>query len=59
MTNEQKKTEELLFSIRNLLILELHVQKVPISDIVKAAKIGTNDIYKIVSKTKSKKKRTK
>ena len=52
---EQIKTEELLLSIRNLLILQLHAQNIPILNIVKAAKIRTSDIYKIIPKTKIKK----
>lgn len=53
---DETKFDELLSSIRNLLILQLHTQNVPILDIVKAAKIRTNDIYKIIPKTKTKKK---
>jgi len=56
---EQKKTEELLLSIRNLMILQLHAQKMPVLDIVKAAKIRSNDIYTIIPKTKTKKKTKK
>jgi len=52
---EQNKTEELLLSIRNLLILQLNAQNMSILNIVKAAKIRTNDIYKIIPKTKIKK----
>jgi len=47
---EENETEDLLLSIRNLLILQLHSKNIPIKDIVKAAKIGTNDIYKIIPK---------
>lgn len=51
----KKETEtnediELLISIRNLMILQLWALKVPILDIRKAAKMNTNDIYKIVPK---------
>ena len=36
--------------VRNLLILQLSHDNVPVLDIVKAAKIRSNDIYKIIPK---------
>lgn len=56
---DSDRTNELLQSIRNLLILQLSASNVPVLSIVKAAKIRTNDIYKIIPKTKSTKKHTK
>ena len=53
------KTNNLLLSIRNLLILQLSSSNVPVLYIVKAAKIRSNDIYQIIQKTKTKKKKTK
>lgn len=58
--NNAKKTEltdllNAIQSVRNLLILQLSRDEVPILDIVKAAKMKTNNIYKIIPK-KSKKK---
>lgn len=49
------KTDELLLSIRNLLILQLSNSKVPVLDIVKAAKMRSNDIYNIIPKKKKQK----
>lgn len=57
--NDQDKTNDLLTSIRNLLILQLSTSNVPVLSIVKAAKIRTNDIYKIIPKTQTKKKTKK
>jgi len=59
-----KKIEELIkleTSIRNLLILQLSVSKVPLLDIIKAAGIRSNNLYKIIPKGKksSKKKKQK
>ncbi len=58
--NNTKKAElsdilDDLKAIKNLLILQLSHDNIPILDIVKAAKMRTNDIYKIIPK-KSKKK---
>lgn len=41
---------DLLQAVRNLLILQLSHDDVPILDIVKAAKMRSNDIYKIIPK---------
>lgn len=59
--NNKKKVElsdilPVIQSVRNLLILQLSNDGVPILDIVKAAKMRSNDIYKIIPKKSKKRK---